>query len=84
MIPVKVHGAEDQQGGMQASAGMMRRMVWRRLKALEDGCLVLVEGGLRRTFGDTGDRSLCATVEVCDPRFYRRLAFGGSLGAAEA
>lgn len=84
MTNVPVYASGGRQGGLKVPPGMMRRMVWHWLNDLKDGCLVLEEGGLRRTFGDTGDRSLCATVEVCDPRFYRRLAFGGSLGAAEA
>ena len=60
------------------------RLVWHWLDSLEQGCLVLEEGGRHRTFGDPEDRSLYARVEVCDPCFYRRLVLGGSLGAAEA
>ena len=32
----------------------------------------------------SGDDSLAAKIEIRDPRFYRHMVFGGSLGAAEA
>ena len=63
--------------GRAASCGA----AWRRL---DDGQLVLDDGGERREFGRSGEGSLAARIEVRDPRFYRQLVFGGSLGAAEA
>ena len=42
------------------------------------------DGGQRREFGRSGEGSLAANIEIRDPRFYRHLFFGGSLGAAEA
>ena len=42
------------------------------------------DGGERREFGRSGEGSLAAKIEIRDPRFYRHLVFGGSLGAAEA
>ena len=65
--------------------GLLRRGVFGRLEQLRDGRIVLEEGGGRRAFGrDGGASRLAATVHVRDPRFYRQLALGGSLGAAEA
>jgi cyclopropane-fatty-acyl-phospholipid synthase len=64
--------------------GLLRRGVLSRLDGLEDGRIVLEEGNRQRAFGAGGPSGLAATVEVRDPRFYRRLALGGSLGAAEA
>lgn len=61
-----------------------RRVVWRRLNCLEEGRLTLNDGGECRQFGGPGDGSLTARIEIRDPRFYRQLAFGGSLGAADA
>lgn len=63
---------------------ILRRMVWRRLQSLASGRLVIEEGVEHRTFGSNRDHSLTSTVRVRDPRFYRHLVLGGSLGAAEA
>ena len=38
----------------------------------------------RQEFGRCGEDSLTANIEIRDPRFYRHLVLGGSLGAAEA
>ncbi len=62
----------------------MRRLVWSRLDPLEHGSLTIEDGNYHRTFGASGDNSLSATIHIRDPRFYRRLVFGGSLGTAEA
>ena len=62
----------------------LRKLIWRRLEELAEGRLVLEEVGRRREFGRPGAHELAARIEVRDPRFYRHLAFGGSLGAAEA
>jgi cyclopropane-fatty-acyl-phospholipid synthase len=64
--------------------GPLRRLVWQRLEALAHGRLAVEDGDQRRTFGESGIDSISATVKVHDPRFYRRLVLGGSLGAAEA
>ncbi len=63
---------------------ILRRMVWQRLESLASGRLVIEDGVEHRTFGSTSDHSLTTTVRVRDPRFYRHLVLGGSLGAAEA
>ena len=81
-------GSADAAERSHASGGrfdrVLRGLVWRSLKNLEDGRLVMEEGGERREFGRSGEGSLAATIEIHDPRFYRHLVFGGSLGAAEA
>jgi len=61
-----------------------RRLVWRRLESLAEGRLTIAAGGAGRQFGRSDRDSLAATIEVRDPRFYRQLVLGGSLGAAEA
>jgi cyclopropane-fatty-acyl-phospholipid synthase len=64
--------------------GLLRRSVLRRLEQLEKGRIVLEEGSTRQVFGVEDRAELEATVDVRDPRFYRHLALGGSLGGAEA
>jgi len=61
-----------------------RDLVWNQLGNLRYGRLVCIEGTQSRAFGDPGNSSLTATVTVRDPRFYRYVVFGGSLGAADA
>lgn len=62
-----------------------RRAVHRLAKHLEDGEIRIVEQGQERCFaGRSNTLNLCATITVYDPRFYRRVLFGGSIGAGEA
>lgn len=62
-----------------------RRAVLTRLSGLQRGEIELIDGSTRRTFGQrTPDCPIQVTIAVHDPRFYRRIAFGGDLGAAEA
>ncbi|MCU0977630.1 MAG: cyclopropane-fatty-acyl-phospholipid synthase family protein [Pirellulaceae bacterium] len=63
---------------------LTRRAVWRQLDGLQYGCLTIAEGGQVRSFGDTQDDSLRATIQVSDPRFYWHTVTGGHLGASEA
>jgi cyclopropane-fatty-acyl-phospholipid synthase len=60
---------------------MARRAVFSNLEKLVYGAITLSENGERRRFGKDGPR---ATVSVNNPKFYTDLAFGGSIGAAEA
>ena len=62
---------------------MFERFVARSLERLERGHITWRDGASCRSFGD-GASDLHATVTVHHPRCYRRLALGGSLGAAEA
>jgi cyclopropane-fatty-acyl-phospholipid synthase len=64
--------------------GFMRNVFWRRMEKLQHGRLLCIEGGQRRAFGDPGEIPLAATIEIRDPRFFRYVIFGGTLGAAEA
>ena len=60
-----------------------RRIVLYKLKGLSEGSLTLTEGGQSHHFGDPNS-SLQASLTVHDERFYRRIALGGGLGAAES
>jgi cyclopropane-fatty-acyl-phospholipid synthase len=63
----------------------VRRRLHASLGALERGQIELREGGDVRTFGvPDAELGLRASVEVRERGFYRRLALGGSLGAAES
>lgn len=59
-----------------------RSLVCRRLKSLRGGEVVLVDGSDRMAFGEKSE--LRTTIQINHPRFYRRIALGGGLGAAEA
>jgi cyclopropane-fatty-acyl-phospholipid synthase len=61
-----------------------RRLLLRRLGRLQIGFLVLEDGDDRMTCGDSAaPPDLRVTVRVSDPRFYRGIVFGGSVGAGE-
>jgi cyclopropane-fatty-acyl-phospholipid synthase len=62
---------------------LARTAVMSRLSALREGDLTLVEGGRRTRLGRPG-HPIAATVTVRDPRFWRAVALGGTVGAAEA
>ncbi|HUP09516.1 MAG TPA: cyclopropane-fatty-acyl-phospholipid synthase family protein [Caldimonas sp.] len=61
------------------------RLLRERLARIEHGCVSIVGGSGRDTFGGATARcGLHATVHVRDPRFYAEVAFGGSVGAGES
>jgi cyclopropane-fatty-acyl-phospholipid synthase len=64
--------------------GFMRNLFWRRMEKLRQGRLVCIEGAHRRVFGGPAETPVVATIEIRDPRFFRYVIFGGSLGAAES
>ncbi|HEX4953906.1 MAG TPA: cyclopropane-fatty-acyl-phospholipid synthase family protein [Thermoanaerobaculia bacterium] len=61
-----------------------RRVVLAALEHLADGVVRVVDGDGRRELGRPAADGTEATVTVHDPRFWRRAAFGGSIGVAEA
>jgi cyclopropane-fatty-acyl-phospholipid synthase len=64
-------------------AGLARKLVLARLTRLQVGQLTLHEGGRLHLFGRPGD-PLRATVTIRDPQAFPAIAFGGTIGAAEA
>ena len=60
-----------------------RRLVLGQLQRLQRGKICLVEGEQRRTFGQ-GEDGPTVVLQVHHPRFFRALALGGTIGAAEA
>jgi cyclopropane-fatty-acyl-phospholipid synthase len=64
---------------------LARRLVLTRLEKIELGRLEVLEAGSRLEFGATSAESpLVARVVVEDGAFWEQLAWGGSIGAAEA
>jgi len=63
--------------------GLARGLVESRLAALRDADLTLVDGTRRAHFGTAG-APLRATATMNDPRVWRALLFGGTVGSAEA
>lgn len=65
-------------------AGVLERLALRRLRGLTGGDLTLVSGPRTRRFGQAGPDGLRATIAVHDPRAWRALVLGGTVGAGEA
>lgn len=65
-------------------ARQARRLVTARLDKLSAGRLTMHENGVVRTFGAGGPESLDGSLTIHDPAFWERVAWGGSIGAAEA
>ncbi len=63
-------------------ASLARRLVLERFAKLERGALVLTEGSQTHRFGGGAEPPIRVTVH--DARAYAEIAFGGSIGAAEA
>lgn len=61
-----------------------RGLVLPRLSGIAEGQLTLREGGASTTFGSPAADGLSAEVVVRHPAFWRRVATGGTLGAAES
>jgi cyclopropane-fatty-acyl-phospholipid synthase len=64
--------------------GLARWLVLRQLQRLERGELRLADGAEEHRFGRPDAAAPAVRLTVADPRFYSELAFGGSIGAAEA
>ncbi len=61
-----------------------RRLVLSRLAPLAEGMLSIRDASGEATAGRPAPDGLAARIEVRQPRFWRRVALGGSLAAAEA
>mgnify|MGYP000862278463 CR=1 FL=1 len=63
---------------------LARSLVLRRFRQLEHGHIKLEDDGVQQEFGRPGGEALAAEIKVLDPRCYRHIVLGGSLGAVEA
>lgn len=59
-----------------------RKVVLKMISKIRYGMIILQEGGHQLTFGS--DRDLCVHVTIRSPGFYKKVLFGGSVGAGEA
>lgn len=71
----------DEMGMADRFARSILRSALRRLC---EGRVTLIDGSSEETFGSRSRAALHATITVHRSAFYRKVAFGGSLGAAEA
>jgi len=67
-----------------AGRSLFQRAIRSQLGRMTHGTLELRSGGEVEVFGEGGEGALSARVEVRDQRFFRRVALGGTLGAAES
>lgn len=84
-----VHGDFELRGASRAYGSLdrfLRRRLLDRLAGLHYGSLVLEDAYGRMELGDTrgASDSVSSGIRVSDPAFYRAVAAGGSVGAAEA
>ena len=63
---------------------MLNKIVFSKLNKISVGSLSLQDGKSRHTFGDQKNKKLHAEICVHDPKFYRFIVFGGSIGSSEA
>ncbi|MBM80703.1 MAG: SAM-dependent methyltransferase [Planctomycetaceae bacterium] len=61
-----------------------RKKLLEKLANLRDGGLTIIDEGQKWQLGDLSSTDCQATINVHSPRFYRRLALGGSIGVAES
>ena len=67
-------------------ASLARNLLFKRLQQLHTGTLIVIEGAQRHVFGQPLEQHAELQVELVikDPGSYVDIAFGGSVGAAEA
>lgn len=63
---------------------MARSILFRKLRDLQRGRIVIHEGEQQHSFGDDNSNALTAEVVVTDPAFYPTVVFSGSIGSAES
>lgn len=61
----------------------LRKAVIARLRGIADGSITVIDGDTQTLLGDPSAH-LHAVITVNDPRFYRAVAMGGSMGAGES
>lgn len=69
---------------VQNEPSFFSRRLRARLRGLAHGSVTLVQSGATETFGEAVDGAPSAEVVVRHPRVFRRVALGGTLGAAES
>ena len=67
-----------------ARTPLTQRLVLSRMEGISSGALTLHEGGRSHEFGQADARLPNATIQVRDARFWRAVAYRGSIGAGES
>ncbi|HCS50179.1 MAG TPA: SAM-dependent methyltransferase, partial [Planctomycetaceae bacterium] len=76
-VPLESHSLSFWQSALQ-------KQIFRVLSQLQHGRVTVESGDQRETFGSAGKDHLEVVIRVEDPQLYRRMAWEGSLGAAES
>jgi cyclopropane-fatty-acyl-phospholipid synthase len=63
--------------------GMIRAQVIAKFANLKHGCFTISESGFMQNLGDSAAANH-GTIDISNPAFYAKTAFGGSVGAAES
>ena len=63
---------------------MLKKIVFNQLHKINKGSLTLKDASSSYTFGDQKNIKLHAEILIHNPRFYRFVVFGGSIGCSEA
>ena len=63
---------------------MLKKIVFNQLHKITKGSLTLKDASSSYTFGDQKNIKLHAEILIHNPRFYRFVVFGGSIGCSEA
>ena len=63
---------------------MLKKIVFNQLHKITKGTLTLKDASSSYTFGDQKNIKLHAEIIIHNPRFYRFVVFGGSIGCSEA
>ena len=63
---------------------LLRKALLDKLARLENGVLTIADPLGESVLGSEGTDGLHARIEVLDMNFYRQVALGGSIGAAES
>ncbi|MBM63583.1 MAG: SAM-dependent methyltransferase [Acidobacteria bacterium] len=66
------------------AAHSFRSLMGGHLRRLQEGTLEIADGTRSQTFGVPSVEGLAARLEITNTRAYQSIAFGGSIGAAEA
>lgn len=82
-LPAQLHAPDVISPRLRWRDRLARNVLLSAVSRLESGGIRLVEGNKAFHAGDRHGE-LQSAVQVLHPRFYRRAAFGGSLGAAES
>ena len=63
---------------------MLKKIVFNQLHKINKGSLTIKDASSSYTFGDQKNIKLHAEIIIHNPRFYRFVVFGGSIGCSEA